>query len=42
VPAAAVEDFESLRRDEARPDAVVIGDLDAEWDFDTLNRAFRR
>src|SRR5262245_37499874 len=41
VPAAAVEDFDGLRQDEGQPDAVVIGDLDVEWDFGTLNRAFR-
>jgi phospholysine phosphohistidine inorganic pyrophosphate phosphatase len=41
VPRAALEDFVGVRIEETRPDAVVIGDLDVEWDFDRLNRAFR-
>jgi HAD superfamily hydrolase (TIGR01458 family) len=41
VPEAALEDFDGIRRDDSQPDAVVVGDLDVEWDFDTLNRAFR-
>jgi HAD superfamily hydrolase (TIGR01458 family) len=41
VPAAALEDFEGVRRDDERPDAVVIGDLESGWTFESLNRAFR-
>jgi HAD superfamily hydrolase (TIGR01458 family) len=41
VPDRALEDFHGVPRDEERPDAVVIGDLDRAWSFDALNRAFR-
>jgi HAD superfamily hydrolase (TIGR01458 family) len=45
VPEATVSDFEALPqlpREATRGAAsVVIGDLGSEWDFDTLNRAFR-
>jgi hypothetical protein len=41
VPDAAFEDFENVTRDDERPDAVVIGDLESGWSFETLNRAFR-
>lgn len=41
VPDAAREDFGSIAQDDARPHAVVIGDFDEHWTFDTLNRAFR-
>jgi HAD superfamily hydrolase (TIGR01458 family) len=41
VPDAALEDFAGVPRDDERPDAVVIGDLDSAWTFDLLNRAFR-
>lgn len=41
VPGAALEDFESVPRDDERPDAVVIGDLESGWTFESLNRAFR-
>ena len=41
VPDPALEDFDGVPRDEERPDAVVIGDLDSAWSFDALNRAFR-
>jgi HAD superfamily hydrolase (TIGR01458 family) len=41
VPAAAHEDFAGVSHDHERPDAVVIGDLDEHWNFETLNRAFR-
>jgi len=41
VPKPAFEDFEGVTRDDERPDAVVIGDLESGWTFETLNRAFR-
>jgi HAD superfamily hydrolase (TIGR01458 family) len=41
VPEAALEDFDDVARNDERPDAVVIGDLETGWTFDTLNRAFR-
>jgi phospholysine phosphohistidine inorganic pyrophosphate phosphatase len=41
VPAAAFEDFEGVARDDERPDAIVVGDLETGWTFETLNRAFR-
>jgi HAD superfamily hydrolase (TIGR01458 family) len=41
VPEAALEDFEGVRRDDERPDVVVIGDLESTWTFETMNRAFR-
>ena len=42
VPEAAHEDFGAFESVDSAPDAVVVGDLGAEWDFDTLNRAFRQ
>ncbi len=41
LPGAAYEDFGDFEIDEERPEAVVVGDLGREWDFDRLNRAFR-
>jgi phospholysine phosphohistidine inorganic pyrophosphate phosphatase len=41
VAEAALEDFENVTRDDERPDAVVVGDLESDWTFETLNRAFR-
>jgi phospholysine phosphohistidine inorganic pyrophosphate phosphatase len=41
VPAAVCEDFERVARDDDRPDAIVVGDLESGWTFETLNRAFR-
>jgi len=41
VPEPALEDFDGVPRNDERPDAVVIGDLDSAWSFDALNRAFR-
>ena len=41
VHEAALHDFDNVRRDEERPDAVVVGDLGPGWTFDKLNRAFR-
>ena len=40
VPGPALEDFEGVSRDNARPDTVVIGDLGTGWTFESLNRAF--
>ena len=40
VPEAAHEDFAAFERDDARPDAVVVGDLGEAWTFAALNRAF--
>lgn len=41
LPEATHEDFEGLEPDLDRPDAVVVGDLGAEWSYDLLTRAFR-
>ena len=41
VHEAALGDFDGVRRDDQRPDAVVVGDLGPGWTFDKLNRAFR-
>jgi phospholysine phosphohistidine inorganic pyrophosphate phosphatase len=41
VAGPALEDFAAVRLDDDEPDAVVIGDLDAGWTFESLNRAFR-
>lgn len=41
LPAATHEDFEGLEPDLDQPDAVVVGDLGAEWTYDLLSRAFR-
>jgi HAD superfamily hydrolase (TIGR01458 family) len=36
------EDLEGLEESEGRVDAVIIGDLGDRWDYQVLNRAFRR
>jgi HAD superfamily hydrolase (TIGR01458 family) len=36
------EDFADFQLDGAKPEAVVLGDLGANWTFDILNRAFRQ
>jgi len=41
LPELALEDFEGVPRDDERPDAVVIGDLESGWTFESMNRAFR-
>jgi phospholysine phosphohistidine inorganic pyrophosphate phosphatase len=41
VADATLDDFAGFDRDADRPEAVVIGDLGAGWDFATLNHAFR-
>ncbi len=41
VQPAALDDFEGVRVDERRPDAVVIGDLADAWTYERLNQAFR-
>jgi HAD superfamily hydrolase (TIGR01458 family) len=41
VPAAAHEDFAEFVIDEERPEAVVVGDLGADWTYERLTRAFR-
>ena len=46
VPEGAREDFAAFEvvqsEAEPAPDAVVVGDLGVEWDFATMNRAFRQ
>jgi HAD superfamily hydrolase (TIGR01458 family) len=42
VAEATAEDFPACVRDDAAPEAVVLGDLGAGWTFDVLNRAFRQ
>jgi phospholysine phosphohistidine inorganic pyrophosphate phosphatase len=42
VPEGAYADFTGFERTHVAPEAVVIGDLGAGWDFATLNRAFRQ
>lgn len=41
VPEGALPDLKGVRRQEANPDWVVVGDLGPAWTFDKLNRAFR-
>lgn len=41
VPEATHVDFAHFTVDETSPQAVIVGDLGAEWDFARLNRAFR-
>lgn len=41
MDAAVKEDFEGLEEVEADPDAVIMGDLGADFGFEVLNRAFR-
>jgi HAD superfamily hydrolase (TIGR01458 family) len=41
LPDATREDFAGFTVVDDEPDAVVVGDLGAEWTFDRLNRAFR-
>jgi len=40
VPEATREEFARFTLDDARPQAVVVGDLALEWTFERLNRAF--
>jgi HAD superfamily hydrolase (TIGR01458 family) len=40
VAAGTREDFHGFTLDEARPEAVVVGDLGAAWNFERLNGAF--
>src|SRR5918912_2745981 len=42
VPEVAYGDFTNFERTDVAPEAVVVGDLGAGWDFATLNRAFRQ
>jgi len=41
VPDATLPDFDGIPTDDETPDAVVIGDLGADWTFERLNHAFR-
>lgn len=41
LPESTREDFGGMDLVDESPDAVVVGDLGAEWDFGRLNRAFR-
>ena len=41
VQQGGLEDFDGVTRDDEQPDAVVVGDLESGWTFETLNRAFR-
>lgn len=41
VQDGALEDFDGVPRREAGADVVVVGDLEAGWTFELLNRAFR-
>lgn len=42
LPESAREDFTGLEMVDDAPEAVVVGDLGAEWDFGRLNRAFQQ
>jgi HAD superfamily hydrolase (TIGR01458 family) len=42
LPASTRADFQAFDDTAESPEAVVVGDLGAEWDFATLNRAFRQ
>jgi HAD superfamily hydrolase (TIGR01458 family) len=42
VPEAAWEDLDGFTLTQAEPQALIVGDLDAGWDFATLNRAFHQ
>ena len=42
VPEAALEDLAEFEVGGARPQAVVVGDLDDQWTFEILNTAFRQ
>lgn len=42
LPAGAREDFADFELTDTEPEAIVVGDLGAAWDFATLNRAFRQ
>ncbi|WP_158279863.1 TIGR01458 family HAD-type hydrolase [Coraliomargarita sinensis] len=41
VAEEAKEDFSEIPEDRAHPDVVILGDLGREFDYDTLNQAFR-
>lgn len=42
VPERALEDLGDFEKDQARPEAVVVGDLDDRWTYEILNTAFRQ
>ena len=42
VPEATHEEFAAFTIDDARPDAVVVGDLGPAWTYDRLTQAFRQ
>ena len=41
VPPATLEDFAGFALDDRQPQAVLVGDLGREWNFDRANAAFR-
>lgn len=41
VAPAVLEDFTGLQQDDQKPDAVVVGDVGADFTFERLNQAFR-
>jgi HAD superfamily hydrolase (TIGR01458 family) len=41
LPAAAQEEFSGFELGTSHPQVVVVGDLGAQWSFETMNRAFR-
>jgi phospholysine phosphohistidine inorganic pyrophosphate phosphatase len=41
VPPATLEDFAAFERVDSSPQAIVVGDLGADWSFARLNQAFR-
>lgn len=42
VPDTALEDLAEFELTDERPEAVVIGDIDDQWNFEILNRAFNQ
>lgn len=42
LPEGARDDFTTFQQTDVEPQAIVVGDLGAAWDFATLDRAFRQ
>jgi HAD superfamily hydrolase (TIGR01458 family) len=41
VPPLTRDEFDGVRREAARPDWIVVGDIGDDWSFEVMNRAFR-
>ncbi len=42
LPKATYEDFDHFTLNDAAPQAIIVGDLGRDWNFDVMNQAFRQ